>query len=323
MCPNRPGLLFLLLLSAGSAAAIPVQSDAIADQFESAEPGIVDAAAVPSESIVPAMPADVTTTVRQLSSDIVRPVAPAAILPADDMTAARAALGQRNVTPQAVSAPGSSAEPDPLHNVLRSLVNVTDRRAATAHASDVLPPPEPQFGLELGEDGRVAVLAAKESLAGAVRTVLDPRAGEDGRISFTLAGVDGFSVSADGASVSVSLRDTTLVSLPTGDAALRGATGEAAVGAPGAPQPADHADLNLVRELIEFMHEVLAHPLTWLVIVLAVIARIVVSVVAARAHALSGRSAQRASRAGKHHVRLADDPPPTVGLRKVRRRSAA
>ena len=326
MCPNRLGLLLALLL-AGNVAATPVQRDAIADHFQSTEVRVdADAQAMQSEPILPAVSADATTTARQLSSDIVRPAAASATPPADDVAAARAALGQRSAGTKAASAAGSSGEPDPLKNLLRSLVNVTPRQAAAEHAADPLSPFEPQAGLELGEEGRAAVLAAKESLAGVVRTALDPRANDDGRISFTLAGIEGFSVTADGSSVAVGLGNATLVSLPAtaavGEAALRGATGEAGVGT---PRPADHGDLNVVREIIEFSHEVVSHPLIWLVIVLAVVGRIVVSIVSARARRpRSGRSrARRASRAAKRHSRLAEDPPPPVGLRKLRRRSAA
>lgn len=297
--PSRPNrlafLLPLLLLRLTEAAqATPVRSDqakleteieVVADISGAAQPTVADSPSLislsaPESSRPPA--ANPARTVMLGPARQTRDSEPTSRYPADE----------RHSPFQGFST--ATSEPDPLARTLRSLVNVSHRSSGAA------PTPvsnfargDSQISIDIGDEGRAAILEVKEFVADAVRTVLDPHADEEGRITFSLAGIDGFRISNDGSSWSLGFGDSVLTSFQ----------GNAREGEATAYQQAQRAayledsyirSRNLgihqssmlpeeIMQAIEDAKEITENPLTWFLITLFLLFRIAVKLVAARA----------------------------------------
>jgi limonene-1,2-epoxide hydrolase len=102
------------------------------------------------------------------------------------------------------------AQADPLRRALRAVVNVTASRERGASAAAVVLPTEQldPFTPILGDEITAAVLRMEEGLAEVLGEALDARVDEDGRVTFSMAGVEGFHLSAGNGQVSLGHGDT-------------------------------------------------------------------------------------------------------------------
>lgn len=200
-----------------------------------------------------------------------------------------------------------SVQLDPLTRKLRSIVNMNGQQNAAwpplASSRDV-----DEIPIDIGEGGRAAILQVQQALAEAVGMALNPHADEEGRIVFSIAGIDGFHLFTSGRSWSLSLGDTVLTSFST----------RAPEEGPGAYSPnsrtalntdssiknqvlANDAQVGLVRgepmTITGLAMEFLSYPLTWVFIVVFIMAKIVTKLLSAPA--TKHRSRWRATRKRK------------------------
>lgn len=109
----------------------------------------------------------------------------------------------------------------------------------------------------------------RESVTQAMAAAFDARKDPEGRIAFSLAGIEGFHYSTQGEGLSLGYGDASLAMVHHGASATgqRPTTSRAVQRDPGSQDP-DGA-----RELIQFIKEIVQYPLVWLMIVLAVIGK--------------------------------------------------
>lgn len=191
--------------------------------------------------------------------------------------------GQVPVFAQARS--GESGQPpatgfddsDPLSGGLRDLLD-TPRQTKAGRFSSRSARSGGEAESELGDEITAVIQDLQSSLVAGVTDALEIRVGQDGRVSFALAGADGFFVSPD-------RREG--VSFGYGNTSL-------SIVAYGATNPDEEYDddllppialsrarhereprqFNATAELIEFVGEVFQHPLVWLLIFFLVIGKI-------------------------------------------------
>jgi len=178
---------------------------------------------------------------------------------------------------------------DPLVALGRSLVNNSGGPARAA--GDRSPPPQiddgpDPFQIELDGEVRAKLLDIKQAVADVARSVLDPHNDENGRVVFSVAGIEGLQLSSNGGAVSLGIGDTSLGSVSSGGASpgvYQGARRGAQVALPG--------DANPIRDLIEFFNSVIDSPLTWVAGGLLALGWFVFAVMSALAQRESGRGA--------------------------------
>lgn len=312
--PFRPDrLAFLIFLQffqlPGNALATPVRHDETSVQAE------VDAGAEsdePSPALPLVLPASTSVPVdvpgRPSSANASGLPTSSTAPPANNASRGGEALANENISSRAGGLTTDFSQPDPLARTLHSLVNVVHRPGAV-ETSPRLERDDTPIAIDFGEEGRAAVLEAKEVLAGAIRTVLDPRAEADGRISFSLAGLEGFHLLADGSSWTLGFGDSTLTSFQAN--AREGETDAYRRGQQAAfLADSDAANANALRgpqfslipgeimQAIDFARAIFEYPLTWFLIALFIIFRIAAAVVSTP---LSLRQRWRATRRHRSH----------------------
>lgn len=284
--------LFLLQL-AGNTQATPVRNDEARLQIE------VETLADPGDLIQPATPGSLTPlsvppaeSGRPAATEVVKSARQAPSPPPGEAAPAGESLHGEKLAFSANGPGGAFGESDPLARTLRSLVNMAHRPGA-ATPSVLSGRVDASVDFSFGEEGQAVIHEAKELVADAIRTLLDPRADDEGRITFSVAGIEGFHIFTDGNTWSLGLGDTVLTRLQAdnreGEAAEYQRAHQAAVLADGAFKskygPGGRPP-NLipdeVAQLIEDAKDVLEYPLTWFLIALLIIFRAAAKLVAAR-----------------------------------------
>jgi len=190
----------------------------------------------------------------------------------------------------------SPAQADPLGRALRSVVNVTARRQPGSSVPRVTLPAEQldQVSPILVEDIAAAVVRMEEGLAQVITEALDARVDGEGRVTFSLLGVQGFHVTAGDGEVSLGHGDTAVAFNQAAGAQLERRIA-ALDAAREAAQQAPRSTFNPVRELAELGSRMVQYPLFWVLVVLALIGKL--ALVIARSH--GRRHSRRPSSGGE------------------------
>ena len=167
------------------------------------------------------------------------------------------------------------AQADPLRRALRAVVNVTASRERGASAAAVVLPPEQLDPLTpiLGDEITAAVLRMEEGLAEVLGEALDARVDEDGRVTFSMAGVEGFHLSAGNGQVSLGHGDTVFAFNQERSAEL-GRRIAALDAVRDAEQGALPSSSNVLRDLLVLGVRVVQYPLFWVLVFMALIGKI-------------------------------------------------
>jgi hypothetical protein len=167
------------------------------------------------------------------------------------------------------------AQADPLRRALRAVVNVTASRERGASAAAVVLPTEQldPFTPILGDEITAAVLRMEEGLAEVLGEALDARVDEDGRVTFSMAGVEGFHLSAGNGQVSLGHGDTVFAFSQDRSAQL-GRRIAALDAVRDAEQGALPSSSNLLRDLLALGVRVVQYPLFWVLVSMALIGKI-------------------------------------------------
>ncbi|MBE2257879.1 MAG: hypothetical protein H6942_02435 [Candidatus Accumulibacter sp.] len=176
---------------------------------------------------------------------------------------------------------GPAEQRDPLARVLRAMVNVNRQRHISYYSPQAVEAASRQAGPDLGEDVAAAILKMEASLAAVVNDALDARVDDDGRVTFSLAGVEGFHVTARDGEFFLGRGDTTLVRTDYGSAAIDRRI--AALDAFHAPPAPPSRSANPVRELIDMGVAIVRYPLVWVLVALAAIGKVALIIATRRA----------------------------------------
>ena len=179
-------------------------------------------------------------------------------------------LLRASVASHATTVEGGIEHADPLSAVFHNLLNIKQQsnpRAfwrETGHARH-------ELAFDPGEEISAAVYDLRMALAQLVSEAVDLRVDEEGRRTFSLAGVDGFRLIAQGGEISLAQGDfaLTVADYNGGSWGRRDASagqGSWSAGAAGASNP--------IADLSRLLREMLQYPLAWVVIILAIIGQI-------------------------------------------------
>jgi hypothetical protein len=211
------------------------------------------------------------------------------VAPQDRSEAAFAAARHRDDPLKGDTGATPWRDQDPLVALGRSLVNVSGGPARAAGDRSPHPQiddgPDP-FQIELDGEVRAKLLDIKQAVSDVARSVLDPHNDENGRVVFSVAGIDGLQLSSNGGAVSLGIGDTSLGSVSSAGASPGVYQGErrgARVALPG--------DANPIRDFIELFNSVIDSPLTWVAGGLLALGWFVFAVMSALAQRESGRGA--------------------------------
>lgn len=163
-------------------------------------------------------------------------------------------------------------EPNPLARALRAVVNVNARRNAASSPPLTGQVVDQPVGSQIGEDFSAALLKLEASLAGVVTQALDARVDDQGRVTFSLAGIDGFQVTAAEGEVSFGHGGASVVVARQSPTPLERRI--AALDASGSPQGLAGRGRSLTQEFFDLVFEIFQYPLTWLVIVLLLVGQV-------------------------------------------------
>jgi hypothetical protein len=122
--------------------------------------------------------------------------------------------------------------------------------------------PQRRLAPQAGEEIGAAMSALEDVLLDTLLTATDAHRDPDGRIVFSLAGLDGFHLAMQGRAVSIGHGELSLATVGQGDGLTRDEMQQAA--SRGSPQAAN--DGNPARQLIVFAEETIQYPLFWVVI---------------------------------------------------------
>lgn len=131
---------------------------------------------------------------------------------------------------------------------------------------------------ESGEDAVAAFNQLQESVAEVIAEALDVRVGKDGRVNFSVAGVEGFHVVSTAGRVTLGLDDHAVTFVQSSDAPV----GEPAPPSRFLEPTVSPAGFNPVRELVGLVTEIVQYPLLWVVVVFLLIGKIAWLVVTRR-----------------------------------------
>ena len=199
---------------------------------------------------------------------------------------------------------------DPLARVLRSVLNVNRQSDAGAAASSAprAARTDQQTGLELDENLAAAVLKMEESLAEVVREALDARIDDDGRVTFSLAGLAGFHLTSRDGAVLLGHGDTTLALTRDAGGSLERRVAE--LDAERSQQELPPRGANLLGELLNTVVAMLRYPLVWVVLLMLVIGKIALMIATAqtrkrsRSHRVSADSQQTKVKRSRSRYKL-------------------
>ncbi|MCM8626891.1 hypothetical protein [Accumulibacter sp.] len=141
--------------------------------------------------------------------------------------------------------------------------NPSPAAGSSPAASSLLPQP--------AEDLALAIRQLQETLASEIADSLDVRKADDGRVNFSVAGVEGFHVST-GSRVSVGYADVSVDFGERFDKAVGALPGQgAALPMAGQPLP---PQATATREIFAFLGEVIQYPLFWVLVLLLLAGKI-------------------------------------------------
>ncbi|WP_300453489.1 hypothetical protein [Accumulibacter sp.] len=168
-----------------------------------------------------------------------------------------------------------------LSGLSRAAVDIRPQELASAASSPRVVPPTAGEVRGPGEDLLLALNALQESVTEALVEALDARVDRDGRVVFTVAGVDGFHFVSEAGTVTVGHGDTALTiaaspEYPPTRPVVTQTT-------PSAQPDPSLGGFNPVRSLIESVKEIAQHPLVWVVIFFLLVGKIAL-LVAHRRH---------------------------------------
>ena len=123
------------------------------------------------------------------------------------------------------------------------------------------------------EDIAAVALKMEEGLAEIISEILDARVDGAGRVTFSLAGVEGFHVTAGDRQVSLGHGDTTFAFDPGAGAQLERRISALDAGRD-ADQRARSGTANPLRDLLELGVGVVQYPLFWVLVILALIGKL-------------------------------------------------
>lgn len=293
-------LCLLQLVIVANAGASPISTDdATSTSFAIEEADLSSASSPAATAVMPqgqASPprmrgevADVTPSNRAGRRFVDAASVPVAPSGQDRPEAAFAAARHRDDPLKGDTGATHWRDQDPLVAFGRSLVNASG--GPTRAAGDRSPPPQiddgpDPFQIELDGEVRAKLLDIKQAVADVARSVLDPHNDENGRVVFSVAGIEGLQLSSNGGAVSLGIGDTSLGSVSSAgpspgvyQAERRGA------------RAALPGDANPIRDLIEFFNSVIDSPLTWVAGGLLALGWFVFAVMSALAQRESGRGA--------------------------------
>lgn len=167
---------------------------------------------------------------------------------------------------------------DPLNKALRSVINVNRQsKAGAPAAASAAASGAPAASID-DADIAAAVLKMEASLAGVLREALDARLDNDGRVTFSLVGIDGFHVDARDGAVSLGHGDSSLVTVSS-----RGESDQRRLAEhdSGDWQPPRRGG-NPLGELIDLVLMVLRYPLVWVLAAMLLIGKITLMIATAQ-----------------------------------------
>lgn len=183
-------------------------------------------------------------------------------------------------------------EPRTLSRALRAVVNVEARRPSGA-SSPQMSLPQQQIVPLLSEAIAEAVRQMEDGLAEVVSDSLDGRVDDDGRVTFSLLGVEGFHVTAGAGQMTIGRNDATLTFERGASPLQRRVAAMDAARSAQQYQPAD--GFHPLRDAIDLVVRTLQYPLFWVLVLLFAIGKIALMIATAR----SRRRSHRHSSAGE------------------------
>ena len=180
-------------------------------------------------------------------------------------------------SPLAVPAESAASSLDPASSAPRPTADAKSLRSMSP-----LPPATPEQDADPSEPELAAsIRELRQSARDAMATVLDAHRDREGRVTFSLAGIDGFHYAAQGGEVSIGHGDAALTLSESGTGG--GQTARGLQREPGSP------DTSATREIIQFVLEIVQYPLVWLMIFLLVLGRIALMIARNRSRKRRGR----------------------------------
>ncbi len=181
--------------------------------------------------------------------------------------------------PLAVPGDFAASGLDPPSSAPRPATNARPQRSMSpvqvATPEQTIDAAEPEIAASIRE--------LRQSAREAVATALDAHKDREGRVNFSLAGIDGFHYAAQGGEVSIGHGDVALTLSESGAGAAGGQAARGLPREPGAP------DTSATREIVHFVLEILQHPLVWLLVFLLVIGKIALMIARHRGRKRRGR----------------------------------
>lgn len=197
-------------------------------------------------------------------------------------------------------------KPDPLSQALRAMVNV--KRRDNGAAERRVASPNEQITAVIDDGLSAVVLKVEQGLAEVVSEALDARIDDEGRVTFSLAGVGGFHLAVSDSALSFGRGDTVVAFNRGADNKLQQrVAGLDAVRA--ADEQAALGDFNPLRELLAFIQRAFHYPLFWVLVLLLLVGEIALMITRVksrrRLHRRSSASeAQKKPKRSRIRVRL-------------------
>lgn len=279
--------LVLLLTLAGIASAHPIANDDVIATAGVGNPG--NAAEAPAVSGPHPVAVERAPFPRAMASEG-RFLLPSGSLPesaVDPATRRAAPVSPIDATP----ASAGLEESDPLASGLRSPLGASSlagmppsaQRPSTFHD---------QGASQTAGEIALSVNELRASVVEAIAEATDARKDREGRISFSVAGIEGLHFASQGGTLTVGYGDTSLTIVEQGSSPrAQQAAPAAARAASSMPGPQDS---NSSHDLVELGKEVLQYPLFWVVILFLAIGKIALHI--AKRRSLSRRRRHGGSR---------------------------
>lgn len=189
---------------------------------------------------------------------------------------------------------GGVDDADPLPGLRRSVVD------GALHGSGMASPARAVRSAATaaagrGEDAAAALNELQESVVEVIAEALDVRVGKDGRVDFSVAGVEGFHVVSAAGRVTLGL-DNTAVTFVQYGSDTPAARPVPATASPNPEPVASAGGFNPAREFVGLVIEVVQYPLLWVILFFLIVAKIAWLVVTRR------------GRKRRHHSHRASQP---------------
>lgn len=174
------------------------------------------------------------------------------------------------------SDPAGLVETDSLLAVPRTMLSGKSQPQLAASASGQAPPVHPKTDQSADEIERV-LNEFQESAAEVIAAAIDLNKGPQGRLTFSLAGVEGFHYSSQGGELTLGYGETSLsiIERNAGQSDPRRVSTHSA-------HPTSK-DFEGAHELIKLIEEILSYPLLWVIIFFMVIGKVALEIASRRA----------------------------------------